>query len=71
VTAIWETDPNGDWLTLAPTAYLAEAELHDLVRDAPQVLPLAGTPHLTVLGREVRLGMATPTCWLSNRPDGW
>jgi hypothetical protein len=43
-------------LPLAPTAYLAEAELHDLVRDAPQMLPLAGTPQLTVLGREVRLG---------------
>jgi hypothetical protein len=56
VTAIWGTDPNGGWLPLAPTAYLAEAELHDLVRDAPQMLPLAGTPHLTVLGREVRLG---------------
>jgi hypothetical protein len=56
VTAIWGSDPNGGWLPLAPTAYLAEAELHDLVRDAPQMLPLAGTPHLTVLGREVRLG---------------
>src|ERR1700684_2467059 len=56
VTAIWGTDPNGRWLPLAPTAYLAEAELHDLVRDAPQMLPLAGTPQLTVLGREVRLG---------------
>lgn len=56
MTAIWGTDPNGDWLPLAPTAYLAEAELHDLVRGAPQMLPLAGAPHLTVLGREVRLG---------------
>jgi hypothetical protein len=56
VTAIWGTDTNGRWLPLAPTAYLAEAELHNLVRDAPQMLPLAGTPHLTVLGREVRLG---------------
>jgi hypothetical protein len=35
---------------------VAEAELHDLVKDAPQLLPLAGNPHLTVLGREVRLG---------------
>jgi hypothetical protein len=26
------------------------------VKDAPQLLPLAGKPHLTVLGREVRLG---------------
>jgi hypothetical protein len=56
VTAIWGTDPNGHWLPLAPTAYLAEAELHYLVGKAPQMLPLAGTPQLTVLGREVRLG---------------
>ena len=56
MTAIWGTDPLGRLLPLAPTAYLAEAELHDLVRDAPQMLPLAGTPQLTVLGREVRLG---------------
>jgi hypothetical protein len=56
VTAIWGTDANGRWLPLAPTAYLAEAELHYLVGNAPQMLPLAGTPQLTVLGREVRLG---------------
>jgi hypothetical protein len=30
--------------------------LHDLVQKAPQMLPLAGSPRLTVLGREVRLG---------------
>ena len=30
--------------------------MHDLVEQAPQMLPLAGAPHLTVLGREVRLG---------------
>jgi hypothetical protein len=30
--------------------------LHDLVQEAPQMLPLAGSPRLTVLGREVRLG---------------
>jgi hypothetical protein len=30
--------------------------LHDLVEEAPQLLPLAGSPRLTVLGREVRLG---------------
>ena len=56
MTAIWGTDPNGRWLPLAPTAYLAEAELHYLVGNAPQMLPLAGTPQLTVLGHEVRLG---------------
>jgi hypothetical protein len=36
--------------------YQAEAVLHDLVQKAPQMLPLAGAPRLTVLGREVRLG---------------
>lgn len=56
MTAIWGTDANGRWLLLAPTPYLAEAELHGLVRDAPQMLPLAGTPQLTLLGRELRLG---------------
>jgi hypothetical protein len=30
--------------------------LHDLVQEAPQMLPLAGFPQLTMLGREVRLG---------------
>lgn len=41
---------------LEPVAYPAEAALHDLVQEAPQMLPLAGSPRLTVLGREVRLG---------------
>lgn len=30
--------------------------MHDLVQTAPHMLPLAGSPRLTVLGREVRLG---------------
>jgi hypothetical protein len=30
--------------------------LRDLVEQAPQMLPLAGSPRLTILGREVRLG---------------
>ena len=41
---------------LEPAAYPAEAALHNLVQEAPQMLPLAGSPRLTVLGREVRLG---------------
>jgi RecB family endonuclease NucS len=56
VTAIWGTDPHGQWNALTPAAYPAEAALHDLVQQAPQMLPLAGSPRLTVLGREVRLG---------------
>jgi hypothetical protein len=56
MTAIWGSDPDGQWRALDPVAYQAEAELHDLVEHAPQMLPLAGSPRLTVLGREVRLG---------------
>lgn len=56
MTAIWGSDPGGVWRPLAPAAYPAEAALHDLVQRAPQMLPLAGFPRLTVLGREVRLG---------------
>lgn len=56
MTAIWGSGPGGQWHPLEPAAYPAEAALHDLVQDAPQMLPLAGSPRLTVLGREVRLG---------------
>jgi hypothetical protein len=56
MTAIWGSGPDGRWHTLEPASYQAEAQLHDLVESAPQMLPLAGSPRLTVLGREVRLG---------------
>ena len=56
MTAIWGSGTDGNWRALEPAAYQAEAELHDLVETAPQMLPLAGSPQLTVLGREVRLG---------------
>ncbi|WP_243791858.1 hypothetical protein [Saccharopolyspora gloriosae] len=56
MTAIWTSDPHQGWKFLSPTDYPAESVLHDLVEQAPQMLPLAGSPRLTVLGREVRLG---------------
>jgi hypothetical protein len=56
VTEIWSSGPGGQWSPLKPAAYPAEAALHDLVQKAPQMLPLAGSPRLAVLGREVRLG---------------
>jgi hypothetical protein len=55
VTAIWGLE-GGQWRALTADAYPAEAVLHDLVQDAPQMLPLSGSPQLTVLGREVWLG---------------
>jgi hypothetical protein len=56
VTVIWGSESGGRWRPLPPVAYLDEAELHDRVQEAPGMLPLAGSPQLTVLGREVRLG---------------
>ena len=56
MTAIWGSGPDGRWRVLEPVGYPAEAALHELVEEAPQMLPLAGSPRLTVLGREVRLG---------------
>lgn len=57
MTSIWASHPSaGGWRLLSPSQYSAEAELHRLVADEPGLLPLAGSPMVTILGREVRLG---------------
>lgn len=55
MTAIWHNDDAG-WRLLAPAGFPDEDTLHGLVAHAPQILPLSGTPRLTVVGREVLLG---------------
>ena len=55
VTAIWE-QRDGKWRLVAPSGFDDEATLHDRVEEAPQLLPLAGSPLIAVVGREVRLG---------------
>lgn len=55
VTSIWSTDGEG-WRLLPPAGFPDEAALHRLVELTPQLLPLAGSPRLTIVGREVRLG---------------
>lgn len=55
MTAIWQNDDAG-WHLLSPQGFPNEATLHTLVENAPHLLPLAGTPRLIVLGREVQLG---------------
>ena len=55
MTALWE-QREGRWRLVSPSSYPDEAALHDRVAEAPQLLPLAGSPRVTVLGREVRLG---------------
>jgi len=54
MAAIWHND-GSDWRLLSPTGFPDEATLHNLVEQALNLLPLAGTPRLIVLGREVQL----------------
>ena len=55
MTAIWRNDGKG-WRTLAPAGFPDEQALHRLVEEAPQLLPLSGSPRLAVIGKEVPLG---------------
>jgi len=55
VTALWRNDGSG-WGLLVPRGFLDEAALHELVEEAPQLLPLSGSPQMVVVGREVPLG---------------
>jgi hypothetical protein len=54
VAAIWQQRA-GSWHLLTPSSFPDEAALHDRIGEAPQLLPLAGSPRVTILGREVRL----------------
>jgi hypothetical protein len=51
MTAIWWDDGTGCRL-LAPTGFQNEQTLHDLVRETPQILPLAGDLKLVVVGKD-------------------
>lgn len=55
MTALWQNDGEG-WNLLASAGFPDEAALHALIEEAPQLLPLSGSPRLVVLGREVQLG---------------
>lgn len=55
MTAIWLQDASGTWSQQEPTPYDNEQALHDIVMQTPDLLPLSGSPRLTVIGREVAL----------------
>ena len=55
MTAIWHS-AEGKWSLLQPVGFQDEATLHTLAEATPELLPLAGSPLLAILGREVRLG---------------
>ncbi|HEU0086448.1 MAG TPA: hypothetical protein VFQ77_02140 [Pseudonocardiaceae bacterium] len=69
MTAIWQESPVGKWTLLTPTGFPDEKTLHDLVAEAPDLLPLSGSPRLIVLGREVLLGSGYADL-LAVEPDG-
>jgi len=56
MSAIWRRESD-EWRPLLPSGFANEAALHDLVADAPHLLPLSGDPSLVVVGREVTLGV--------------
>ena len=55
IPGIWTSGDKG-WKLTRPEGFPVEADLHDLIEEAPEMLPLAGTPGITILGREVGLG---------------
>jgi hypothetical protein len=54
VPGIWY-ESDGKWLSPPPAVFEDEKALHDLVADAPELLPLSGSPGLHILAREVWL----------------
>ena len=55
MTGIWTNTGEG-WELGSPQAFQDEATLHSLIEQNPHLLPLAGSPRLTVLGSEIHLG---------------
>src|SRR4051794_25688487 len=55
MSAIWRRETD-EWRPLLPSSYANEEALHDLVEEAPHLLPLSGDPTIVVVGREVALG---------------
>lgn len=53
--ALWKKD-GPQWQVMSPTGFPDEATLHGLVERDPYLLPLAGSPRIAIVGREVRLG---------------
>jgi len=68
MSAIWRREASG-WRTLLPSGFPSEEALHDLVEEAPHLLPLSGDPTLVVVGREVTLGTGYADL-VAVEPDG-
>jgi hypothetical protein len=55
MAAIW-TKEGGKWKTLASSPFGNERDLHNLIAEAPALLPLSGEPSLVIVGSEVPIG---------------
>ena len=55
MAGIW-TRTGTDWKPAAAQSFRDEAALQEMVAENPNLLPLAGSPQIILLGREVRLG---------------
>jgi hypothetical protein len=54
MASIWQNDGT-KWTLLNPQGYPDEKTLHELVEEAPQMLPLSGEPRVLIVGKEVVL----------------
>lgn len=66
---MWSSDEEGRWRLLPRSGFPKEDALHCLVEQTPQLLPLAGSPNLTIVGSEVHLGSETADL-LAIEPSG-
>jgi RecB family endonuclease NucS len=62
-------DGAGTWSLQPVAGYENEQSLHDIVMRTPELLPLSGSPHLIVIGREVALQSGYADV-LAVEPDG-
>jgi RecB family endonuclease NucS len=69
MTGIWMENVGG-WSLQSPQAFENEKALHDMVLGTPELLPLSGSPRLTVIGREVMVSTGGRVDVLAVEPDG-
>jgi alkylated DNA nucleotide flippase Atl1 len=55
MSGVWQHDGT-EWALTAPVGFEDEEALRTLVEEAPEMLPLSGSPRVIVVGREVQLG---------------
>ena len=63
-------DDAGAWSLQPAAGFENEQSLHDIVMSTPELLPLSGSPHLTVIGREIALQSSGYADVLAVEPDG-